>query len=140
MSRNNRSRAAVYPEESGVKDANNKLKSQVRSLRKNLKRLEMENKTLSRAFDKSCEFIQSRLKDYTLEQITAMIDNYEYKETKRGREKEIKKGSFVSNKCPKCDTIEGGGYSIMSFTNFTLNTCSCGYRLKVDTGEGIERS
>lgn len=141
MSKNNRSKV-VYPEENGTKDANNKLKSQVRSLRKNLKRLEMENRTLSRAFDKSCDFIKYKLKDYSLEQITRMIENFEYKETEKGRERENKKEKkiFNSNKCSKCGKLEGDGYSIMSFKNFTINTCSCGYRLRVDVDEGIERS
>lgn len=154
MSNRNRNRV-VYPEEKEfkTKDANNKLKSQVRSLKKALKIAESDNKTLSRAFDKSCEIIKNKLEGYSLEQVLQMIEDYEYKETEKGRRrdkiaKEKKENQvdkedtpiFNSQNCPKCGKNKEKGFSIMKFEKFTISSCSCGYRLKADNNEGIERS
>lgn len=136
-----------YPEEKEgrTKDANNKLKAQVRNLKKQLKKEQEANKTLSRAFNKSCDIIKEKLEGYTIEQVIQMVNDYEYKETERGRAREREKkkdneDTFISQNCPKCGKNKGEGFSTMKFEKFTINSCSCGYRVKVDNDEGIERS
>ncbi len=134
MAKYNRKLSVVYPEENEgkTKDANRKLKGQIRNLQKTIKRLESENKTLNRAFNKSCDFIQQKLSNKSLRQIMDMIDNFEYKETERGRIAEREK-----NTCPKCNEEES--YKTMNFEKFKINICKCGHRSKVNNYEGNER-
>lgn len=129
--------SVMYPEEreGRTKDANNKLKSQVRNLRKIVKQLEIENKTLSRAFDKSCDFIQDRLKGQSLGEILDMINGEK-------KPKKPKKAEAFSDNCPKCENSEDEGYKTMVFEKFIIKSCTCGYRSKKaeESGEGLERS
>ena len=140
MAKYNRNLKVVYPDEKEgkVRDANKKLKSQIRTLKKAVKKLESENKTLNRAYSKSCNFIQDSLSNKSLEQIMGMIEDFDYKETEKGREKEEIKDT--ANNCPECDNAINKGYVIMDFEKFTLKSCKCGYRSKVNTCEGNERS
>ena len=129
MAKNNRkSRLSIYPEEreGRVKDANRKLKAQVRNLQKVVKQLEWHNKTLQKAFDKSCDFIQERLSGKDLEEIIDMIN---------GRESQSKQKKEA---CPKCEREEG--YKVMTLNKFIIKKCICGYRSKADGDEGIKRS
>ncbi len=147
MAKSNRKLSPVYPEEreNKTKDANKKLKSQIRSLKKMVKQLESKVKTLSRSFDKSCDFIQHKLDTRSLEEVLNMIDNFEYKETEKGRKVIIqnKKTEFsdFSEQCPDCSSNTTNGFKIFNFKSrgFSLKTCTCGYRSKVDN-EGSERS
>lgn len=141
MARNRKLNVQVYPEEreGRVKDANKKLKSQVRQLKKQLKQLETQNKTLQRAFNKSCDFIQSKLENKSIKEILNMINSFDHKETERGREKQAE-NKPLENKCPKCDKKEKQGYSIMHFNSVVLKKCECGYEERVKLNEGIERS
>jgi len=131
-----------FPEEKegNVKEANRKLRAEIRSLKKIIKILESENRTLSRSFNKSCDYIQEVVKDKNLEDVMDMISDFDYKETEKGREKE--KGKNSSQKedktCPKCNNAK---YKVMNFGSFKIHTCTCGYREKVIiANEGIERS
>lgn len=138
--------------EGKTKDANNKLKSQIKSLKKQLKRADEDNRQLSRSFNKSIGIIKDRLEGYSVEQVIQMINDWEYKETAKGRERERAKKEAESEVglkeeknlnlpvCPKCGKNKKEGFSIMKFEKFTINNCPCGYRLKVDNDEGIERS
>lgn len=141
MPKNNRSFNVVYPEEreGRTKDANRKLRSQVKSLRKAVKRLEEENRTLFRAFGKSCDFIQHKLSDKNLEQVLRMVENFNYKETKKGIDlANKKKESKKEESCPDCENSEG--YKEMVFETFEIKYCSCGYRSKVEKDEGVQGS
>ena len=149
MSSSSRNRVINYPEEKEgrTKDANNKLKAQIRNLKKQLKKADEANKTLSRAFNKSCDIIKDKLEGYSIEQVIQMVNDYEYKETAKGRERNRIKKEEIEYKedlslqeCPKCGTNKGEGFSTMTIGKFTLDSCSCGYRSKVDNDEGIERS
>lgn len=141
MARGNRKLKIVYPDERDDrrKDANKKLKSEVKRLRKQLKQSQSENRTLTRAFNKSCDFIQSRLKNYSLEEIIRMINNFDYKETEKGREKEENSIVVKPDCCPQCKTEMGEGYRVMSAGSFDIEFCTCGYRSRVDENEGNER-
>lgn len=134
MAKYNRRLSVTYPGDNDerTKDANKKLKAQIRNLQKIIKRLESENKTLNRAFNKSCDFIQQKLYDKNLKEIMDMIENFDYKETENGRIAERKK-----NKCPKCADYQN--YKVMNFNKFKINICKCGHRERIDTHEGNER-
>lgn len=142
-----------YPEEKegNAKDANKKLKAQIKSLKKIIKNLESENKTLLRSFNKSCDFINQKLSDKNIHEIIKMIDDFDYKETENGRQREEqkKKEKIIEKEekkekqkeCPKCFLSQENGFKIIDFTTFKVYTCSCGYRTRVDVGdEGIKRS
>jgi predicted RNase H-like nuclease (RuvC/YqgF family) len=136
-----------YPEEKegNAKDANKKLKAEIKNLKKIIKNLESENKTLTRSFNKSCDFINNKLADKKIEQIIEMInefDQQEVEEKKRKEEVKKKEKKLAQEKeCPKCFMPEGRGYKIIDFSNFKVHTCVCGYRARVDSeNEGIERS
>jgi uncharacterized phage infection (PIP) family protein YhgE len=139
----NSKKLVVYPEEreGRAKDANKKLKSQIKNLKKQIKRLEEENKTLNRAYNKSCDYIENKLSDKNIEQVIDMVNNYEHKETKKGRAKSKKEKTLFVKKCPQCDTIKGEGYIVLKVGTFEMESCNCGYRnKKADTSEGIEGS
>lgn len=149
MSSSSRKRVVNYPEEKEgrTKDANNKLKAQVRNLKKQLKKADEANRTLSRAFNKSCDIIKDKLEGYSIEQVIQMVNDYEYKETAKGREREREKKEETKEEedlslqeCPKCGKNKGEGFSTLTVGKITINSCSCGYRSKVDSDEGIERS
>ena len=147
MRKNGKSLNVSYPEEreGRTKDANNKLKSQIRNLKKRLKQLESHNHTLSRAYDKSCDFIQQKLSSSSLKEILKMVDDHEYKETKKGREKKALKKkeeeALLSPKCPECGSIEEEGYSLRKLGKITMENCTCGYKkTKAESSEGIKRS
>lgn len=140
-----------YPEEKegNSKDANKKLKAQIKSLKKIIKNLESENKTLLRSFNKSCDFINQRLSDKNIREIVEMINDFDYKETENGRQREEEKKaskkkekqSMKENECPKCFAPQDRGYKIIDFATFKVHTCVCGYRSRVNAdNEGIERS
>ena len=136
----------VYPEEreGRTKNANKKLKNENRALNKKIRRLQSENKTLQRAFNKSCSFMEEKLKDYSLDQIIQMIDDFKYKETEKGRRKKeenvVEQETLILNNCPKCGKNEGDGYVVLSYQKFKVQSCQCGFKSKVDNDEGIERS
>lgn len=147
MRKNGRNVSAIYPEEKEgrTKDANKKLKSQIRNLKKTIKQLESSNHTLLRAYDKSCDFIQHELADKSLKQILTMVDNHEYKETKKGREKKTKKieaeEALLHHKCPECGNMDGEGYSLRNIGIIKIESCTCGYKKrKANPDEGIKRS
>ena len=134
MRKDSRNCNRVYPEEKEgrAKDANNKLRAQIKNLKKRILQLETHNKTIERAYSKSCDFIQDKLSDKSLEQVLNMVNNYEHKETQRGREKAEKEDSFNVDKCPDCDSINGKGFSILNFEKYKIESCNCGYRRKVE--------
>ena len=153
MSRSNRRYNTDFPEEreERTKDANKKLKSQIKILKKVIKQLESENRTLQRAFSKSCDFIQAKLKNHTLEQVLEVVEDFDYKETENGskelfvekkekeKEKEKKENDNYEN-CPKCGKSKHEGFKMLDFEKFRVDACPCGYRLKVNFDEGIERN
>lgn len=137
MAKSNR-KITTYPEEKEgkVRDANKKLKSQVRSLKKTIKQLESQVHTLSRSFDKSCDFIQHKLEDKKLEDILNMIDNFGYKETSRGRAKKKKIDKKpTKQKCPSCEATEG--FKVIEFKSrgFAIESCTCGYSSRVNIAD-----
>lgn len=154
MGRSNRRYNTDFPEEreERTKDANKKLKSQIKILKKVINQLESENRTLQRAFSKSCDFIQAKLKNNSLEEVLEIVEDFDYKETTNGSEKlESKKHKEKEEKeqkqednhyenCPKCGKNKGEGFKMLSFEKFRVDTCPCGYRLKVNFNEGIERN
>ena len=136
-----------YPEEKegNVKDTNKKLKAEIKSLKKIIKNLESENKTLTRSFNKSCDFINQKLSDKNVEDIIEMVNESDQKiseENKRKEEARKKEKKLLREKeCPKCFTPEGKGFKIINFNTFKVHTCVCGYRTRIDEeNEGIERS
>ena len=148
MAKNNSKSSIDYPEEKegNTKDANKKLKSQIRSLKKTIKQLESQVGTLNRSFNKSCDFIQDKLEKRSLKDILNMIDTYDYKETEHGREqakirKNIKKAEekddndifFITN-CPRCNNDITKGFNVMRFNGFKIENCSCGYRNRIEDG------
>lgn len=52
-----------------LKEQNRQLRNEVNRLKKAIKLLKSERKTLERAFDKSFEYIENKLKDKSLEKI-----------------------------------------------------------------------
>lgn len=142
MAKNNRRLSMVYPEENEgkTKEANRKLKAQVKNLKKTVRQLESQVRTLNRSFDKSCDFIQHKLKNKGLKEILDMIDSFEYKETEYGRqkvreEKKKKEESSILQSCPRCNSDASNGFKIMSFADFKVETCPCGYRSRKDNGD-----
>ena len=136
----------VYPEEreARTKDANKKLKSENNSLRKQIKKLKEENSTLKRSFNKSCDFIQSEHGDKSIEKVISIVNNFDYKETEKGRQKEVKtekdsNKNFILQNCPKCGKTKEEGFKIMHFEKFKVLNCECGHRTRIDGG-GIKRN
>lgn len=136
-----------YPEEKegNTKDANKKLKTEIKNLKKIIKNLESENRTLTRSFNKSCDYINNRLSDKKIEQIIEMINEFDQQEVedkKRKEEVNKKEKKLAEEKeCPKCFMPEGRGYKIIDFNTFKVHTCVCGHRARInDENEGIERS
>lgn len=132
----------VYPEERDgrAKDANKKLKSQVRSLKKTVKQQESEIKTLRRAYNKSLSIIEEMHSDKSLSEVIDIVNNSEYKETKKGQDKEKENKNLNLDRCPDCGKMEKKGFSIMKFKGFVRKMCDCGYNKRFDANEGIERS
>lgn len=136
-----------YPEEKegNAKDANKKLKAEIKNLKKVIKNLESEKRTLTRSFNKSCDFINHKLADKKIEQIIEMINEFDQQEIEANRLKEEAKKKekklAQEKECPKCFMPEGRGYKIIDFNTFKVHTCVCGYRARVSNeNEGIERS
>lgn len=136
-----------YPEEKegNAKDANKKLKAEIKNLKRIVKNLESENRTLTKSFSKSCDFINNKLADKKIEQIIEMInefDQQEVDELKRKEEVKKKEKKLAQEKeCSKCFMPEGRGYKIIDFVTFKIHTCVCGHRARIDNeNEGIERS
>ena len=145
MTRKSRNVKQLYPieQEGKVKDANKKLRAQVKTLKNKVKRLEEDNATLKRHFDKSSHYIDEKLSNKSVEEVIDMVKDFSYKETERGRQKMIKQKEatiLVSPKCPDCGTVEKEGYVITSFTSFEMHTCQCGFRTRKNSGEGNKRS
>lgn len=133
----------TYPEEreDNVKDTNKKLKAEIKHLRKVIKNLQSENKTLSRAFDKSSDFINQKLSDKTVEQIIEMVSDFEKKkkeqeEVVKQKQEEKKKQEAEKNKsCPNCFCNQEEGFKIVDFKTFKIHMCNCGYRTRVNVGK-----
>lgn len=151
MASNGQKLKTVYPveKESKVKESNNKLRSEVRGLRKQIRELKKENKQLKRGFSKNSQYIEDKLNDKSLEETMELVNNFDYKETEKGRknvEKQNnsdKKDVLFLKKCPRCGTIKGGGsgYLVMDFKDFYVITCSnCDYRKRINQSEGTEGS
>jgi len=135
----------LYPieQEGKVKDANKKLRAQVKTLKNKVKRLEEDNATLKRHFDKSSHYIDEKLSNKSVEEVIDMVKDFSYKETERGREKVSKQKQttiLVSPKCPDCGIVESEGYVITSFESFEVHNCQCGFRTRKNSGEGNKRS
>lgn len=152
MGKSNRRLNLVYSEEKEgkQKDANSKLKSQIKRLTKTINQLESENRTLTRAFNKSCDYIQKKLDGRSLEEILEIIDDFDYKETNKGAEeaekkvaaekkqkKEVKKVKHIT--CPKCSNGLNEGYKLIDFKTFIVETCECGHRSRTEKSERVER-
>jgi len=135
--KNNKKFNIAYPEEKEgkLKDANKKLKSQVRNLQKKIKQLESHNDTIYRAYNKSCDFIQHKLSDKSLEEVLNIVNTYSEKGTKKQKSKTVS-----GDKCQQCGNVVGEGYTSFSVGKFKIESCSCGHRRKTETSEGIERS
>jgi predicted nuclease with TOPRIM domain len=136
VGKGNRRLNTVYPEENEgkVKDANRKLRSKIKELEKKVKKLQGENRQLKRCFGKSAEYINDKISDKNIEEVIKTVDDYEYKETKKGN-KLLKEKKAI---CPKCDTPKGEEYKILDFISFLVHTCTkCGFRKRqevVDEG------
>jgi hypothetical protein len=152
VGKSNRKLNLVYSEEreGKTKDANGKLKSQIKRLTKTINQLESENRTLTRAFNKSCDYIQRKLDNRSLEEILEIINDFDYKETNKGAEavekkavtenkmkKEVKKVKHIT--CPKCSVGLNEGYKIIDFRTFVVETCECGHRSRTEKSERVER-
>lgn len=147
MAKNNRSFKMVnYPEEreEKIKDANRKLKSDLKREKNKVKQLRQDLASLQRAFNKSCQYISEKLIDRNVEEVIEMVNNFNYKETEKGREKEIIKQktntNLISTKCSNCGRVEGEGYMNLNYSGFNILTCKCGFRKRVDQSEGNEGS
>lgn len=134
--------SVLYPEEreGRIKDANKKLRSQIRQLKKTVKQQDAEIRTLQRAYNKTIEYIEETHSGKSVEEVIEIVNGTKHKETKKGQEKVDEQKKLNVEKCPDCGKIEGKEFSVMKFKNFTLKTCSCGYRKRFDTSEGIEGS
>jgi hypothetical protein len=152
VGKSNRRLNLVYSEdkEGKTKDANSKLKSQIKRMAKTINQLESENRTLTRAFNKSCDYIQRKLDGRSLEEILEVINDFDYKETNKGLQeveqkaavekkpkKEKKKTNHIT--CPKCSVGLNEGYKIIDFKTFIVETCECGHRSRTETSERVER-
>lgn len=145
MAKTNRKYSSqTYPEEKEgrTKDANRKLRSQIKSLKKQLARLEEDNRTLRRSFNKSCQYIDEKIKGKSIEKVLEDIKNFDYKETERSRQKEKEKMKEINTdeNCPKCGKNSKEGFVKMSFSKFKILKCVCGFRKKENKSEGISRS
>lgn len=144
MAKNNRKLKMVYPEdrEGRVKDANRKLRSDLKKEKNKVKKLEQDLATLQRAFNKSCQYINEKLSNEKVEDIIDLVNNFKYKETERGRKKQEmeQNKNIILKKCPECDTIKGEGYAVMNFTKSKVLSCKCGFRRRIDESEGNEGS
>lgn len=145
MAKTNRKYSSqTYPEEKEgkTKDANRKLRGQIKSLKKQLARLEEDNRTLRRSFSKSCQYIDEKIKGKSIEEVLEDIRNFEYKETERGRQKEREKmkETNTDKNCPRCGKNSKEGFVKMSFSNFKILKCTCGFRKRENESEGIGRS
>jgi hypothetical protein len=150
VAKNNRNIKIVnYPEEreGRIKDANKKLKSELKKEKNKVKKLKQDIATLQRAYNKSCEYISEKLAERNFDKVEDVIDlvnDFDYKETQRGREKikieKQKKEEKLSIKCPKCSTIKGEGYLVLKYESFDVASCKCGFRKKVTKSEGNEGS
>lgn len=150
MAKNNRKLKTVYPEEreGRVKDANRKLRSDLKRERNKVKKLQQDMASLQRAFSKSCQYISEKLADRDIREVIELVNDFDYKETENGRkreeEKEVTKQNedttFISKNCPDCGTLKGVNYTVMNFMNFKILSCKCGFRKRIDQGEGNEGS
>lgn len=142
MGKTNRRLNLVYSEEreDRTKDANSKLKSQIKKLTKAIKQLESENRTLTRAFNKSCDYIQKKIDNKSLEEILDIIEDYNCKETSSGLV-EVKKQKKDKEcvVCPKCSRELNNGYKVIDFPTFVVENCECGHRSRIEKSEGIKR-
>lgn len=147
MAKSNRKlRMVNYPEERDekIKDANRKLRSDLKREKNKVKQLKQDLASLQRAFNKSCQYISEKLADQNVEKIIELVNNFDYKETEKGREKEMTKQetdtNLISTKCLNCGTIEGKGYVNLKYPGFNVLTCKCGFRKRVNQSEGNEGS
>lgn len=145
MAKNNRKFKMIsYPEEreEKVKDANRKLRSDLQKEKNKVKQLKKDLASLQRAFDKSCQYINEKLSNQKVKEVFEIVDDFDYKETEKGRDKINKKkiNNFTSEKCPNCGKVKGDGYSILNFNGFRLITCKCGFRERVDESDRNEGS
>ena len=155
MARNgNRKLNMVYGEEKEgrIKDANKKLRSEINSLKKQIKKLREDNATLQRGFNKSCNYIQSEHDNFSIEKVIDIVNNFEYKETEKGRQRALEnptdveldkteeEKNFMLKNCPKCDKNKEEGFEVMNFQDFSIINCKCGHRTRIESGEGIERN
>lgn len=148
MSKNaNRRYKNVYPEEKEgkIKDANKTLKAENKFLRKRVKELEEAVRTLKRGFDKSINYVKSTQEGMKVEDVIKLVDKHDFKETQKGRKKEkerqetiFEEENFILNNCPKCDKNRKEGFIVLDYGKFSVVTCSCGYRDRVEGNEGIE--
>jgi hypothetical protein len=134
----------LYPEEKEgkIKDANKELRSQNKQLKKKIRQLEEENRSLKRAFNKSTDYIEQKIKHKSIERVIDIVNDFDYKETERGRERVAKQKEnriFMSQKCPECGKVESEGFNTFEYIKFVVHTCKCGFRTKVNKSEGNER-
>jgi predicted RNase H-like nuclease (RuvC/YqgF family) len=139
----------VYPEEreGREKDSNRKLRNQIKSLNKKISQLESENRTLKRAFNKTIDFTEKKLKNHKIEEVQELVDDFDFKETRKGRQKQ---GISKENKeeqvkkqevcCPECGRNAEKGFKVMDFGGFCVESCVCDYRSRKNKSEGMERS
>ena len=148
MAKNNRNlRMVNYPEEreGKRKDANRKLRSDLKREQNKVKQLKQDLASLQRAFNKSCQYISEKLADQNVEDIIELVNNFDYKETEKGREqvenKQKTDTDLISTKCLDCGRVEGEGYMVLKYGDFNVHTCKCGFRKKVNqSNEGNKGS
>lgn len=143
MAKNTRKLNVIYPEEKEgrIKDANRKLRSDLKREKNKVKQLQKDLASLQRAFDKSCEYINDKLSNRNIEDVMEIIDDFNYKETEKGREKEnLKKEKKIPNKCPDCGRVESEDCKTLNFKDFNVIICKCGFRKRVNHSEGNEGS
>lgn len=126
----------LYPEEKegNTRNANTKLKGEIKRLKKQIKQLESDNRQLNRSLNKTLDFVQSKIKNLSLEEVMEIVDTFKYKETINGQKKLEQKiqEENEKNKCPDCGRSEKDGYKIIDLGTCVVYNCTCGYRSKDD--------
>jgi len=99
--------------EKEVKD----LKKKVRRLEKELSTAKSDKKTMNTAWKKTREFLHQKTDNHTLNELL--------EDAKHGA---LRTEEVDDNECPQCHSDK---LKKVKCPGFTLNTCPCGYSLKV---------
>ena len=78
MSKSSKNKRLTYPnnsKEGNLRDANKKLRAQVRNLTKKNRILKSQNRTLKMAFNDTISKYKERVEDYSVEELIAMAND-----------------------------------------------------------------